>query len=280
MKNESQQSNSDMDSSDKLVVIVFPDEKHAYEGSKALKDLHGEGGLTLYGSAIVAKDGDGKVTVKEAADEGPLGTAVGLATGTLIGVLGGPVGVAIGATTGMLTGSVYDVAQLGVGEQFLTEAAQALSPGKIAVIAEIEEEWVTPLDSRMEALGGTVIRQPRAEFIDTHTERELAARNAELAKLKAERDRAVGEAKAKLQTKVQAAQQALRQESARLKEKIAASERERKAKLDAIKEQAAHAREDAKEKIQKRLAASQSRHSVRKEKLSQAWQLVKEAAAI
>ena len=280
MKNESKTVKSDVDSTDKMVVIVFADEKHAYEGSKALNDLHGEGSLTLYGSAIVAKNGDGKVTVKQAADEGPLGTAVGLATGTLIGLLGGPVGVVIGATTGTLAGSVYDVAQLGVGEQFLTEAAQALSPGKVAVIAEVEEEWVTPLDTRMETLEGTVIRQPRAEFLDAQIERETAARKAELARLKAERDHAVGAAKAKLQAKVQAAQQALREESARLKEKIAATERERKAKIATIKAQAAHARGEFKEKIQKRIADSQARHQARKEKLSQAWELVKEAAAI
>src|SRR3974377_1003384 len=151
MKNESMKTvKSDVDSTDKMVVIVFADERHAYEGSKALNNLHAEGSLTLSGSAIVAKDADGKVSVKQAADEGPLGTAVGLATGTLVGLLGGPVGVAIGATTGTLAGSVYDVAQLGVGEQFLTEAAQALSPGKVAVIAEVEEEGWPPLDRARE----------------------------------------------------------------------------------------------------------------------------------
>jgi len=162
---------------------------------------------------------------------------------------------------------------------YLTEAAEALSPGKIAVIAEIAEEWVTPLDTRMETLGGTVIRQPRAEFIDAQIERETVARKAELAQLKAERDHAIGEAKAKLQAKVEAAQRALREESARLKEKIAAGERERQAKIEAITAQAAHASGEIKEKIQKRIADSQARHEVRKEKLSQAWQLVKEAAA-
>ena len=56
------------------------------------------GSITLYARGVIAKDAGGKVTVKEAADEGPLGTAVGLATGSLIGLLGGPVGVAIGAS--------------------------------------------------------------------------------------------------------------------------------------------------------------------------------------
>ena len=75
---------------DKMIVVVFDNEKKAYEGSKALKDLHAEGSITLYASAVIAKDADGKVTVKQAADQGPLGTAVGLVTGSLIGLLGGP----------------------------------------------------------------------------------------------------------------------------------------------------------------------------------------------
>ena len=49
---------------DKMMVVIFDDEKKAYEGIKALKDLHAEGSITLYASAVIAKEADGKLTVK------------------------------------------------------------------------------------------------------------------------------------------------------------------------------------------------------------------------
>ena len=135
---------------DKMLVVVFDDESKAYEGIKALRELHAEASLALYAAAVIAKDANGTVSVKQAADEGPLGTVLGLTTGSLIGLLGGPVGLAVGAVTGTLVGSLYDLAQLGVGEDFLAEVSQYLSPGKAAVVAEVDEEWITPLDARME----------------------------------------------------------------------------------------------------------------------------------
>ena len=122
---------------DKMIVVVFDNEKNAYEGSKALKDLHAEGSITLYASAVIAKDAGGKVTVKQVADQGPMGTGVGLVTGSLIGLLGGPVGVAVGAGVGTFGGVLYDLAKVGVGEDFLEEVAQQLKPGKVAVVAEV-----------------------------------------------------------------------------------------------------------------------------------------------
>ena len=166
------------------------------KASKLFRRLHAEGSLTLYSEAVIAKDANGQVSVKQAGDQGPLGTVLGLTTGSLIGLLGGPVGLAIGAATGTLTGSLFDLAELGVDEDFLSEVSQYLSPGKVAVVAEIDEEWVTPLDARMEPLGGIVFRRVRAEFIDAQIEREIAANRAEIATLKAEYHQAVGEAKA------------------------------------------------------------------------------------
>src|SRR5437867_13201361 len=104
---------------DKIVVVVFDGENQAYEGSKALKDLHDEGSITLYESAVIAKDGSGQVTVKQTTGGGAPGTALGLLTGGLIGLLAGPAGVAAGASAGALAaagasggalgGSLYDL---------------------------------------------------------------------------------------------------------------------------------------------------------------------------
>jgi uncharacterized membrane protein len=266
-------------SMDKMVVVVFDNESAAYEGVKALRELHGETSLALYAAAVIAKDAKGAVTVKQAADEGPLGTALGLTTGSLVGLLGGPVGLAVGAMAGSMVGSLYDLAQLGVGEDFLAEVSESLSPGKVAILAEVDEEWVTPLDARMESLGGLVFRRARGEFIDAQIEREIEADRAEIAKLKAERDQTVGQAKAKLQAKLDAAQNRLEARRDLIKGKIEDIKREGEAKIKSLQEQAVKAKSEMKANLEKRVAETRASHQTRVEKLSKAWQLVKEAAA-
>ncbi len=265
---------------DKMIVAVFDNETKAYDGLRALKDLHTEGSITEYAAAVVAKDADGKISVKQADEEGPVGTFVGLATGSLIGLLGGPVGLAVGAVTGTFAGSLYDLAQVGVGSDFLDEVSQQLVPGKTAVVADVDEEWVTPLDTRIGALGGAVVRRTRDEFVDAQFERDIAADKAELAALKAEHAKAVGEAKAKLQAKIDATQQRLQHRRDQLKEWLAASKREDEARIRSIEEQAAQAKGEIKAKLEARAAKARANHKARTDKLSQAWELVKEAAAI
>jgi len=264
----------------KLIVTVFNDEKSAYEGVKALKQLHGEGTLTLYASAVLAKDANGSISVKQQADQGPLGTVLGMTTGSIVGLIGGPVGMITGAAAGTLLGSLYDIAEIGISGDFWTEALKQLSPGKTAVIAEVDEDWVTPLDIRMEALGGTVFRRARSEFVDEQIERDIAADKAEIAALKAEYNEATGEAKAKLKAKIDAADKRLRSKSDELKNRIDAAKRAGEAKVKSIEAQIAQAKGDAKAKLEKRVAEQRAEHKLRVEKLGQAWNLIKEAARV
>ena len=70
----------------KFVVVIFPTEAKAYEGTRALKELHAEASLAVYGMAVVTKGADGKLTVKQSADAGPLGMGVGALVGGLTGL--------------------------------------------------------------------------------------------------------------------------------------------------------------------------------------------------
>ena len=117
----------------KMLVAVFNNETAAYQGLSALKDLHKDGDISLYATAVVAKDRLGAVSVKQTADEGPVGTALGMLTGSMVGLLGGPVGMAAGATAGGLTGVLYDLNKTGVDVDFVDEVSKVLLPGKAAV---------------------------------------------------------------------------------------------------------------------------------------------------
>jgi uncharacterized membrane protein len=264
---------------DKYLVIGFDSELKAYEGSRALQDLQDEGSINVYAKAVIVRDASGTVTVKQEGDTGPIGTAVGLLTGSLIGVLAGPAGLAIGATAGMYGGMVYDLANLGVGEDFLTEVSQYLQPGKAAVVAEVWEEWTLPVNSRMEALGGVVFRRSRNEVLDIVVERDVEAIKTDLADLEAEYEQATGEAKAKVQEQIEATKAKLHAIQDGIQAKIEASQKETDAKIKSLQEQAAKETGNRKAKLEARIAELKADHQRRIATLKQAWELIKEALA-
>jgi uncharacterized membrane protein len=262
---------------DKMLVVVFDSEIKAYEGAKALQDLQHEGSINLYAKVVIARDASGKVTVKEQGDMGPVGTAVGLLTGSLIGLIGGPVGLAIGASAGLFGGLVYDLAEIGISEDFLYEVEQSLQPGKAAVVAEVWEEWTLPVDTRMEALGGVVFRRSRREVLDAQIEREVVALKADLAELEAEYHQATGEARAKLQRKVDAARGRLQAAQDDLQARIEASQKETDAKIKSLQEQAARESGERKAKREARIVELKADQRRRSDLLKQAWELTKKA---
>lgn len=263
----------------RFVVIVFGDEAKAYQGTRALKELHAEGSLTVYGMAVVAKDAAGKFAIKEAADKGPLGMAVGTVTGGLVGLLAGPVGMITGALGGTVIGSLVDVFNYGVSADFIAKVSNELAPGKCALVAEIAEFWTTPLDTRMEAVGGIVLRTWRADFEDEQIAKEIAADKAEWDQLKAEHAQASAETKARIKAKLDEAKSGLEASRRRVESKLEELDKELKAKIAAMEQQVVSARASAKEKINQRIAAVRSDYQARSDKLKQAWTLAKEALA-
>jgi uncharacterized membrane protein len=263
----------------KFIVVVFPDDTHAYEGTRALKDLHAEGSLTLYGLAVIAKNMEGEVSVREAADAGPLGTAVGALVGGLVGIIGGPIGGLAGAAGGALIGSLSDLFGFGIGADFLQKVSSELAPGKTALVAEVAENWTTPLDTRMEAQGGTVLRTWRADFEDEQIAREMAARRAELEQLKAEYAQAKEEVRAKLNTKIDQGKADLAKAENRAQARLEALEKETRAKISALEVQVTEVQADAREKINQRITALRTDYDARAAKLKQAWKLTQEALA-
>ena len=261
----------------KVVVVVFGDEKQAYEGSRAMQDLHLEGSITLYADAVITKDSAGKASVRKADDPGPEGTFVGLLVGSLAGLLGGPVGLAVGAGTGTVIGAEFDLTRFGVGEDFVSEVEEFLLPGHAAVVAEIDEAWQTPLDTRMEGLGGRIFRRSRIQVEDAYYEKEITAFEAELDSLDAELAKASAERKSKVEAKVQDTRRKLGAKQQELKARIESVKREGDAKIESLKTQIATVRSEQKERLTKRLDEVRAEYRERTAKLDQALQLTRAA---
>ena len=174
---------------EKMMVVIFDSEPKAYEGSRALAQLDAEGSIAIHAESVIKKNDDGTVTVKKLDGDFPVRTVGGTAIGSLVGLLGGPVGLGVGAAAGALAGSIGDLHVAGVDAEFLDQVTAALAPGKCAVLADISEEWVTPIDTRMEPLGGAVFRTPKKSFEDEQRARDVAVLRAEIDELKAEHAR-------------------------------------------------------------------------------------------
>ena len=223
---------------ERMLVVVFDNEKKAYEGDSALKQLEREGLVTIYAQAVTVKHADGTVSVKQVDEQGPFGSLAGTAVGGLVGLLGGPVGFAVGAASGLALGALYDVDNARIGGDFLDDVSKSLTPNKVAVVAEVEEEWTTPVDTRMEALGGTVLRRALLDVKETVREEEIAAMKADLEQLKSEISKAHADRKAKLQKKIDQLEAKIEAQQKKTIERREAFEARQKAKKDVLKQNA------------------------------------------
>jgi uncharacterized membrane protein len=261
----------------KLLVAVFDDETAADAGLNALRALHATGDITLYASGVLARDALGVVRVRKSMDAGPIGMAMGLAVGSLIGLLGGPVGVAVGAVTGTAAGAVRDFWAAGVGLDFVEDATRQLQPGKVAVVAEIEEEWVIPVDSALEAAGGKVLRRTRTEVAEAHLDHDIAAIKSEIGELESEASQATDAARTRLQARLAGARAGLDAALHRAKQRVDTLKQEADAKADSLGQQLSQVTGDAKSRIEERTKRVRNGYHARSAKLSRAWSLTKEA---
>ena len=227
---------------DRMLVVVFDSENKAYEGEKALLQLDRENSITLYARAVLAKKEDGATVVLRSDDPGPIGTLLGTTFGAFIGLLGGPLGAAVGASAGLIAGTTVDLGELRIGSDFIEDANKLLLPNRVAVVAEVDENWTTPVDTRMEAIGGTVVRRALSEVEEKIHDEHVAAIKADLAQMKAEHAKAQAERKGKIQDKIDQLEAKLQAQLQKSKEKREALEREAKAKVEALEAKAAAAK--------------------------------------
>lgn len=230
---------------DRMLVVVFPNESKAYEGKRALQQLDNEGSISVYGYAVLTKNADGSASLKQGDDVGPIGSLVGTSLGSLIGMLGGPVGVVAGAAAGMTLGSSIDLNNIRVGSDFIDDVRKSLVPSRTALIAEVDEEWTTPVDTRMEAIGGNVFRRSLSEVREKVDEEDIAAMQADVTQLKAEHAKAQADRKVKLQDKINELESKIQAKQQQAKTRIEAVQRKAQAKVHALKAKAEAAKAKA-----------------------------------
>jgi uncharacterized membrane protein len=119
-----------------LVVITFDNEEEAGKVRETLKSQSAN--ISLDDSAVVVKDAEGEVHVKNEVDRGvAVGALGGGALGLLIGGLLFPVGgLVLGALGGALVGKMTD---MGVDKKFVEDVSEQLQPGTSALFVLVRE---------------------------------------------------------------------------------------------------------------------------------------------
>ncbi len=231
----------------RMLVVVFSEATKAFAGRDALKSLDHEDSITLYAYAIVTKNANGTSIVNEEHDPAGLGTLLGTSLGSLIGLLGGPTGVAIGAAAGSLAGVTADLDNARIGGDFVDDVLKQLTPGTVALLAEIDEEWTPWVDLRMEELGGVVHRRALSEVKHTIHEENVTAMKADLAQMKAELAKAHADRKAKLQEKINQPDSKIQAHLQKARDRREAADRQEQAKVQLLRAKAAAAKAKAAE---------------------------------
>jgi len=153
------------------VAVVFTDKIKAYAGLRDLWQLDDLGEITVHGTTVIHRDDMGQIQVDTKETHPALATAVGVGVGALLGLFAGPVGIAvgvaagagIGAAAGAIVGGVTDLERADTRSRALTETAFVIDRGQAAVIADVSEESVSAVDTRMRKAGGTVYRRSKSD---------------------------------------------------------------------------------------------------------------------
>lgn len=210
-------------------------------------------------------------------EDNPTGTFLGMFLGALVGVLGGPIGVAVGASAGTLVGASADLLRESVDFTFVEQVREAMLPGTVAVVADVEETWVTPVDLTIMERGGIVFRRLRYEVVEDQLAREHEEFEEELRELKKDLATATDETKAKIQARITAVERSLNENRAKAIARAKKLAGEWTAKREAMEQQMKDANMRQRARIKDQMDKAKHEYETRSAKLRQAQQLVGEA---
>lgn len=154
--------------SNHLVVLAFDTVDEAEQVHQALVKAKNEGLLSIDDAAVVVKDVDGKVHVKNQVSRGTwISTGVGGALGLLIGSIFFPIGgLILGLASGALVGRTMD---LGVDGKFVKDVGEQIQPGTSALFVLTRQENAAAVLAVLRQFQGKVLQTT----LDTDAEEAL-----------------------------------------------------------------------------------------------------------
>jgi len=154
-----------------IIVAAFHTIDGASNALQSLQDAKREKLLDIEDAAVITKDANGKVKIKETADmKAGKGATIGAVTGGVLGLLAGPVGWAAlgGAAIGGLAAKMHDA---GFSDDRLKQVGAKLTPNSSALVAVIDQQWVAQVEQELMRQQADVVKQALSDDI----QKQLAA---------------------------------------------------------------------------------------------------------
>lgn len=156
-----------------LVVMTYPEMDEAEKVRDDISKGEHSGYMSLDDSAVVVKDQEGKVHVKNQVDRGvKVGAVTGGFLGLLLGVVFFPLGgLFLGALAGGLIGKSVG---LGVDKKFVQDVSDALTPGSSALFILIRNAEPAYAIGVLEKYKGTVYQTNLPTELEDELRKEMA----------------------------------------------------------------------------------------------------------
>lgn len=140
-----------------LIAIAYDDEFKAEEVRLTLAKLQREHLIEMEDAAVIVKNAEGKVKLKQAVDLTSAGAVSGGFWGLLIGTLflNPLLGTAVGAAAGAVSGALSDI---GVDDGFMKSLGQSLPAGSSALFVLVRKATPDKVLEEIAPYGGTVLR--------------------------------------------------------------------------------------------------------------------------
>ncbi len=140
-----------------LVVVSFDSPDEAAVVLESLKGQTKYGNISFEDTAVVSKDAEGKVNVKNNVSHGTMtSTAIGGLLGLMLGIFLFPMaGILIGAGGGALVGRLM---HLGVDGDFVKDVSASLQPGTSALFVVVHDANPAVVRAVLEEHHGKVIQ--------------------------------------------------------------------------------------------------------------------------
>jgi uncharacterized membrane protein len=139
-----------------LIVVGFQDEFKADEVMNELRRLQAEYLVDLEDAAVVVRNQEGKVKIKQAQELVAAGAVSGSYWGILLGVIFfNPIFALVGAAAGALSGALSDI---GINDDFMRDLGSTIEPGTSAIFVLVRKSTPDRVLADLSKFEGKVLR--------------------------------------------------------------------------------------------------------------------------
>jgi uncharacterized membrane protein len=139
-----------------FLVATFASRSAAHQASIAL-DKRRSHGATIYGSALVCKDSDNRISVSHRKEHEGAPAMVAAVIGALAGFAAGPVGVVTGAISGALVGLAADAIARESHTNLLKAISREVARDGTVLMAEVAPADLGCFETLIRHCGGTIL---------------------------------------------------------------------------------------------------------------------------